>query len=172
MNTTYTKYVKNYQKTAYDSRMLIARVLLGGKCVNCSSISQLEIDHIDPRTKFRELSSLTLYSLDRFLEELEKCQLLCRVCHEEKTLREWGYDNKGVRHGSLIAYLNKRCRCTICKEGNNKRSKEYRQRRKPKLQEKQQVICGTRNEYLRGCRCAECRKAQAETQRAYKRNKN
>jgi hypothetical protein len=53
----------------------------------------LEIDHIDPKKKAFSISSQAPNE-KAFREELEKCQLLCKPHHREKTSREWS----GARH--------------------------------------------------------------------------
>ena len=55
-------------------------------CVRCGSQDDLHIDHIDPSTKISHC--VWSWSERRRLEELAKCQVLCRICHEEKTAAE------------------------------------------------------------------------------------
>lgn len=55
-------------------------------CVNCGSCERLEIDHIDPSTKIS--STVWTWTEKRRKVELEKCQVLCRPCHVEKSFKE------------------------------------------------------------------------------------
>jgi hypothetical protein len=66
--------------------------LLGGVCVVCGSQDYLEIDHIDPDTKDSRLRKYDTgfpwtWNWHWILNELVKCQLLCKEHHLEKTLR-------------------------------------------------------------------------------------
>jgi 5-methylcytosine-specific restriction endonuclease McrA len=64
---------------------------LGGKCVECSSETDLEFDHIDKNSKSFPISRSP--SEKCFWEELEKCQLLCKKCHRRKSTLEHQGDN-------------------------------------------------------------------------------
>lgn len=61
--------------------------LLGGECEHChiklteSNYSIFDFHHTDPNTKEYSWSKLRLFSDNRILEELSKCQLLCANCH-------------------------------------------------------------------------------------------
>jgi 5-methylcytosine-specific restriction endonuclease McrA len=89
-------YVRN--KAAKLARQAVrlaerrARIIkyLGGCCAKCGATEELDVDHIDARTKSFKLSggSLSCYWED-LLPELAKCQLLCRPCHVEKTALEY-----------------------------------------------------------------------------------
>ena len=57
---------------------------LGGECVKCGSVEQLEFDHVYPGSKDRAISDV-MASRHKLTEELKKCQLLCKSCHREKT---------------------------------------------------------------------------------------
>lgn len=81
----YNAYHRVYQKRRYSERMAKAREMLGDECVRCGNTANLHIDHIDPATKTRSLSSLHNCSWERFAAELAKCQLLCAACHGFKT---------------------------------------------------------------------------------------
>lgn len=96
--------------------------LLGGKCVRCGSIDSLEFDHIDASKKAFNIAKKINYPDYKILPELEKCQLLCKDCHKEKSRKEgqrrepW---NKGMRtkpHGTATSYSYYKCRCELCRE--------------------------------------------------------
>lgn len=65
-----------------------AKSFLGGKCAICGSIENLEIDHINPKTKLFKMTSITRMSKYKFYKELNLCQLLCDTHHNEKSRRE------------------------------------------------------------------------------------
>lgn len=68
-------------------------------CVRCgkkSSIpTEFEMDHKDPTTKLMGISDLCgklnknkSEDIEKFIEEMNKCQVLCRACHVTKTRSE------------------------------------------------------------------------------------
>ena len=65
------------------------REYLGGKCVKCGAIHNLQFDHIDRTTKKYTIASRVTNNFTILKEELNKCQLLCAPCHLEKTAKEW-----------------------------------------------------------------------------------
>lgn len=69
---------------------------LGGKCVTCGSVEDLEVDHIDRTTKCFDPCARARYAWRNILDELAKCQLLCRTCHWAKTRAEL-YPDADVR---------------------------------------------------------------------------
>ena len=79
-------YHREYSKKYYRRKMDEYIKLLGGKCVKCQETSNLEFDHIDPKTKEFSIGKMKGISQTRMKAELIKCQLLCRSCHLEKTL--------------------------------------------------------------------------------------
>lgn len=50
-------------------------------------------------------------SKEKFLKELNKCQLLCKACHMKKTLKEI---QKPITHGKIGSYTRRKCRCKLC----------------------------------------------------------
>ena len=59
---------------------------LGGKCIKCgnSKTYLLDFHHRNPNEKEGELSDFSKgYDLNKFFEELSKCDLLCSNCHRE-----------------------------------------------------------------------------------------
>lgn len=63
-------------------------IFLGGKCVECSSNSNLQLDHIDRKSKLFTISAMRFKSEELIKEELKKCQILCASCHAKKTHKE------------------------------------------------------------------------------------
>jgi hypothetical protein len=87
-----------------------------GPCIKCGSWKDLELDHKDRTTKVDH--KVWSWSQQRRDEELAKCQVLCKSCHITKTISEL---QRPIRHGSVRAYTNKKCRCIICVEAHGKR---------------------------------------------------
>lgn len=86
---------------------------LGGVCVVCGADDNLQFDHIDPSTKEFSIAPGLRYSWSRVLVELDKCQLLCKEHHWEKTRKDRRL-NDG-KHGIIGMYTNNKCRCTECR---------------------------------------------------------
>src|ERR1700722_18143959 len=76
----------NYRKERYAKYISKWKMYLGNKCVKCDSTEDLQFDHIDPSTKYKNITEMTDCSELRQLEEIQKCQLLCRKHHDEKTI--------------------------------------------------------------------------------------
>ena len=56
-------------------------------CSQCNSKENLEWDHIDPATKKFDVMSGMQSSWETILNEIDKCQVLCRKCHDKKSYR-------------------------------------------------------------------------------------
>ena len=115
-----------YMRKRRAKRREEARLRLGGKCVVCGSTEKLEFDHVDPSTKVLNVSSAKCLDgpRDRLLEEVDKCQLLCKLHHREKSrlngdLSGGGHNKLPVKHGTASLY-NQKCRCDHCKEWKRK----------------------------------------------------
>jgi 5-methylcytosine-specific restriction endonuclease McrA len=123
------EYMRGYMKDRYRRRKQAAIKFLGGKCAGCGSDQELEFDHKERKTKYKRIARIWSYSEDRFWEEIKKCQLLCRTCHEEKSIKERGMKrNKGV-HGTLGNYNRHGCRCDLCKAAKAESNRKYKKGR-------------------------------------------
>ena len=102
-----------YQRNYLTNRRAKAQIYLGGVCVVCGSNEDLEFDHIDPSSKVIEISNAIAkhYSWMRLVEELDKCQLLCKIHHVEKTRLEF---NAKRTHGKSHLAIRLKCQCEIC----------------------------------------------------------
>lgn len=74
---------RQYHLDRWHAKRREAIALLGGKCVECGSTGELEVDHKDPALKVS--SNFWCWSKARRDEELAKCQVLCSRCHLAKT---------------------------------------------------------------------------------------
>jgi 5-methylcytosine-specific restriction endonuclease McrA len=106
---------KEYMREYRQKRKELALNMLGEKCVKCGSKEDLHFDHITPKGKVNEISSMLTNKFEEFIEEVNKCQLLCYGCHVEKTKEEGDYltNRKPWQHG-VSGYVNQKCRCEIC----------------------------------------------------------
>ena len=129
----YNEYMKKYVLERHRKRMAQAIALLGGKCARCGSIQDLDIDHIDPATKAFSISKKAAgVSEEKFQAELRKCQLLCRACHNDKSIRERGQLPRGERHGTLTKANT--CKCDLCRAAKAAHNKAYKAKRKLQAQ--------------------------------------
>ena len=51
-------------------------------CVDCGSTTNLDFHHRDPERKTASVSALIRYSRAKVVQEMEKCDVLCRSCHK------------------------------------------------------------------------------------------
>jgi hypothetical protein len=112
----------------FAERRTVIHGLLGGKCVVCGTRENLEIDHIDPDSKTRNVKELWSYRWEKLLEEVAKCQLLCTIHHREKTFRDNRWLDSKTNHGTSRSW--KRCHCDICRGAHNTYMRDYRNRRR------------------------------------------
>ena len=130
---TYNKYMREYHLKRYYRLKSEAHASLGGKCINCESTDDLQMDHIDRHNKSFSASKMLSFSLKAFWEEIKKCQLLCKKCHRVKTTIESGKRMAKGNHGTLSCY--RYCKCNLCKKAKADWSREYmkKYRQKEKL---------------------------------------
>jgi len=122
------QYMKDYMRLRYHKRMSEAKNKLGGKCLKCNSIEDLHLDHINPETKNFTVAKFWNVKKEVFDLEISKCQLLCKKCHEEKTLLDMGRVSAKVTHGTLSSY--RYCKCKTCKKAKSEYTKEFRKKKK------------------------------------------
>lgn len=89
-----------------------AAFMMDKSCVNCGSIEKLELDHIDRSLKTNPLAhNVWSWSEERRNAELDKCQVLCKSCHQIKTMREVHIP---ITHGTHTKGYARGCRCEDC----------------------------------------------------------
>jgi 5-methylcytosine-specific restriction endonuclease McrA len=117
------KYMAEYMKKRYDRRRLEAIELLGGKCVLCGSVENLEFDHLNPEEKSFSIGDrLAEVAKDKLELELKKCQLLCSSCHDDK--------HKQKQHGNLSMF--RYCKCELCRKANSDYSRKWKRENRKK----------------------------------------
>jgi len=77
---------REYQRTWVRARRTRVFTELGNRCALCGSTNNLELDHIDPKTKKHH--SIWSWSWSRIYAEVSKCRLLCYTCHKNKSKLE------------------------------------------------------------------------------------
>lgn len=79
-----TEYMRVYMLDRYKRRREAAVVFLGGVCVECGGMDDLQFHHKDPSTKLFTLAKGSSFSNSRWDAEVAKCELLCGDCHREE----------------------------------------------------------------------------------------
>jgi rubredoxin len=166
---TYTEEQRAYHREYYRRRRQEVIDYLGGQCVRCGVRDELQFDHIDPALKSYELCHKL--NLRTSLEEIDKCQLLCKGHHLEKTAQE----NTGFAHGTIYAWMMKKCNCGECGiakhlwlEARNASRRTLGGSRGPYGRSAEH---GSYLRYRRGCKCRLCKAANAEVVRNARRNR-
>ena len=77
-------------------RQWLLDLLQDKKCEMCgeSRIACLDFDHIDPKDKKFNICQGAIggnYSIERILEEIKKCRILCANCHRVETSKQFGW---------------------------------------------------------------------------------
>lgn len=90
---------KNRKSRANTNKRVIWTILSRVGCEICGEKNPmvLEFDHIDPSEKTGSMSALISngYNLDRLLDELDKCRIICANCHRIHTFEQsnsWRWD--------------------------------------------------------------------------------
>jgi hypothetical protein len=118
---------------------------LGGKCVVCGTVENLEFDHIDPSLKSFSINVKMTLNNPEVKAELDKCQLLCKDHHRDKTAAE----NSGFTHGTMYAWMKAKCTCDTCTQAKWKWHDERNAKRRkgaPYKPRKVRVSSPTRQE--------------------------
>lgn len=147
----------------------VAEDILGGRCVVCGTDEGVEFDHIDPTTKRFNLADGHSVTMTVYLEEVAKCQPLCKPHHHEKTWAQRGFPLvKGQDvHGTLAAY--RYCRCGACRAAKSADNAARNRARGIGPRPLRVINHGEYGMYRKGCRCTLCREANAERVRTYNR---
>lgn len=122
---------REYQLSRYHERRKFMIEHLGGKCSFCGSEENLQVDHVDNLPDKIPLGKLWGIAFDRLLDELTRCQLLCKSCHDDKSVNECGH-GRGLVHGTLNGYKRYGCRCEECVKLYREKSREYMRKHRSK----------------------------------------
>lgn len=144
----------------------------------CGTRKNVEVDHVDRSTKTMTFVRMTAVKYETFIDELSKCQLLCKRHHIEKTSTEQSVPHGGGKTGKKGCYCVK---CAPLKREYNrafkaaKRGKPLSEARLPPA-ERLKELHGTRKGYMIERRlgipnCDECRYANSEYTRDLKERK-
>jgi hypothetical protein len=123
-----SKDMAKYMKERRLVRRATLIEMLGSKCSECGSTNDLEIDHIDPNKKEFGLSGKGLDTAwEVILQEVTKCQILCKEHHILKTAQD-----VFPSHGTMARYRHRKspCNCQECRDAYNTWRREWRKKRK------------------------------------------
>jgi 5-methylcytosine-specific restriction endonuclease McrA len=112
-----------------NARIRAEWIAANGPCTACGSSVDLEVDHVDPRTKdplLRRGTGLWTWSKARREAELAKCQVLCQICHVKKTTDE--QQAGALEHGPRCK--KRGCHCEVSREYERQKKRESRERLK------------------------------------------
>ena len=124
ISVTRAEYLRGYIKAWRAARRAQLIEMLGGCCVRCGAVEDLEFDHIDPTTKRFAVGAGLSRAWAELVEEALKCQLLCRPCHIDKGAE----DRPEPVHG-YYRYWYCGCRCAGCGAANAAKSARLRRQR-------------------------------------------
>ena len=153
----------------YYRRKEVLLDALGRECAHCGSTDNIQFDHIDPETKSWDILTEWSKALRLQLEEVKKCQPLCKDCHKIKS------DEYQTRSCVDNKFAKRGCDCDLC---GDRRIREVRDWQRGKVEYSFRVrgtpyekkrrpnstpsSCGEVLHYNRGCRCDDCRRAKTE----------
>lgn len=89
------KEKQEYAKVFNDKRRGIMTALKNKPCADCFQWfdpCQMDWDHREGVTKFKEVAKLGRHTLEKLLTEISKCDLVCANCHRLRTYKR-GYKN-------------------------------------------------------------------------------
>lgn len=85
-----------------------AEKLKRGECMVCclkvtaETTYRFDFDHRDPALKTKDVAHLTHSNDSKIQNEMEKCDLLCALCHRDKTYRKDGVPMPSPAHVSSL----------------------------------------------------------------------
>ena len=103
-----------------EERRALAFSILGNKCRMCMSGEDLIFHHKDRNSKICNISKMWTWSIERFMKEVNKCEVVCVSCHKEL---------HAPLHGTHSRYVNRRCRCGLCISAHREYETKQRIRR-------------------------------------------
>lgn len=175
--TDWNEYHRRLYHVHRRRQMLYVTKGADPQCAYCGSVDDLEFDHIDPSQKSFNVGTRNSLNDPVVRAEFDKCQLLCRSCHEDKTASE----NTGFAHGSTTGFMRKKCECPECSEARRRWNDRRNAKRRADTVARMESGNGTADNvrgpynrpsthgdvlhYRRGCRCDLCREAKTKHER-------
>ena len=95
--STYNEKLKRLDNSQFvdDVKLKISECQECKKKVTVDTLCCFDFDHLDQNTKLYNIGKLRVSKVDQQIikDEIEKCQLLCCICHKRKTIKQLGYKN-------------------------------------------------------------------------------
>ena len=88
-------------------------------CLYCKTTSDLQLHHTDRANKSDH--KIWSWAEKRRLAEIEKCIIICKLCHASIHNEE---KRRPVKHGTSSAYASG-CRCEYCRQAHNEYAYRY-----------------------------------------------
>lgn len=84
------------------NRDFVWNYLLENPCETCGEGDPivLEFDHVDQSTKEFEISAMYGYALEKIVNEISKCRVLCANCHRRHTYSQLGWYTPSINNAS------------------------------------------------------------------------
>jgi predicted nucleic acid-binding Zn ribbon protein len=100
-----------FQIKRWNTRKIEAIKYLGGRCKDCGLVDHpicYDFHHRDPESKEVDWGELKIRKWSSIIQELDKCDLLCAICHRKRHIRSdiW------VESKPKIHIIKKKCK--IC----------------------------------------------------------
>lgn len=116
------------QKREYQRKWVAKRraeFFTDKSCEVCGSTESLELDHINPEEKISH--NIWSWKESRRIEELAKCQVLCKAHHASKSLTD--IQNRIgkpiLQHGTAVMYDKHECRCSECRAASTIKRRRF-----------------------------------------------
>lgn len=114
-------YYKKQQERAWSRKLELIKIM-GGKCSRCGydkNIAALEFHHINPDDKFFQLDArhLSNTNMEKIMDEVKKCILLCANCHREEHNPEQSVEvlqTMCLSNKSLLSPKHRQSTCEVC----------------------------------------------------------
>src|SRR5688572_14343539 len=87
MSYKYAATRKRVNKARDDNFKTIVRKVKAAPCMDCKVIYPfyvMDLDHVRG-TKRANVSKMSTWNVDRILEEIAKCDVVCSNCHRQRT---------------------------------------------------------------------------------------
>lgn len=103
MRKRYRRRIKRYKEIRQAIRQRNIDIIQQFKhepCMDCHKRFDpfiMHFDHRNPDTKFRTVSQMTSYSVQKLLTEISKCDLVCANCHGLRT-------KAGIKNGTISLF--------------------------------------------------------------------
>jgi hypothetical protein len=103
MRKRYRRKIKRYKEirgVIRQRNLAIIKQFKHTPCMDCHKRYDpfiMHFDHRDPSTKFRTVSQMTSYSVEKLLNEISKCDVVYANCHGLRTKR-------GIKDGTISLF--------------------------------------------------------------------